>query len=48
MSGRYFAVFLVFQAMVLGASMFYNEFMPAIVAGAVVAVLFVIGVLLKP
>jgi hypothetical protein len=45
---RYFYAFLVFQAVVLGASMFFNEWLPAIIAGSVAAVLFVIGILVRP
>ena len=45
---RYFYVFLLFQAIVLGGSLFFNEWLPAVIAGAVVAVLFVIGVLVRP
>ncbi len=48
MNGRYFVAFLVFQGLVLGASLFFNEFVPAVIAGAVVAVLFIVGIFLRP
>ena len=42
---RYFFAFLAFQVIVLGASLFYSEWVPAVIIGALVAVLFVVGVL---
>ena len=45
---RYFFAFLAFQVIVLGASLFYSEWVPAIIIGALAAVLFVVGVLVQP
>ena len=45
---RYFFAFLAFQVIVLGASLFYSEWVPAVIIGALVAVLFVVGVLVQP
>ena len=44
---RYFFLFLVFQAIVFTGSLFYTEWLPVFVIGSVIAVLFVIGVLVR-
>ncbi len=45
---RYFFAFLAFQVLLLGASLFYSEWVPAILFVALVSVLFVVGVLVQP
>ena len=45
---RYFYLFFIFQAFVFTGSLFYTEWLPVFVIGTIIAILFVIGVLVRP
>ena len=45
---RYFYLFFIFQAFVFTGSLFYTEWLPVFFIGTIIAILFVIGVLVRP
>ena len=45
---RYFAAFLIFQGLMVLGGILYTELLPAMLTAALLAVLFVAGVLVRP